>query len=91
MTTLDLEPEEFGLRATFFTMLVLGLADLGNIASEFAGIASALGIFGVSKYVVVPLGAVLVWSVVVHGNYRLVDGFCSSFRCCTLRTRFLRG
>ena len=51
----DLIREEFGLRATFFTMLVLALADLGNIAAEFAGIASALGIFGLSKYVVVPL------------------------------------
>lgn len=69
----DLIREEFGLRATFFTMVVLGLADLGNIASEFAGIASALGIFGLSKYVVVPLGAVLVWGVVVHGNYRFVE------------------
>lgn len=69
----DLIREEFGLRATFFTMVVLGLADLGNIAAEFAGVASALGIFGVSKYLVVPLGAVLVWSVVVHGNYRVVE------------------
>ena len=56
----DLIREEFGLRATFFTMLVLGIADLGNIAAEFAGIASAAGIFAISKYVVVPIGAVLV-------------------------------
>src|SRR3954452_20295332 len=41
----DLIREEFGLRATFFTMMVLGLADLGNIAAEFAGIASGMGIF----------------------------------------------
>src|SRR5215813_9001226 len=46
----DLIREEFGLRITFFTMAVLGLADLGNIAAEFAGLASGLGIFGVSKY-----------------------------------------
>src|SRR6201746_205217 len=52
----DLIREEFGLRATFFTMVVLGLADLGNIAAEFAGIASGMGIFGISKYIVVPLG-----------------------------------
>src|SRR6202171_846315 len=39
----DLIREEFGLRMTFFTMAVLGLADLGNIASEFAGLASGLG------------------------------------------------
>src|SRR5262249_24415356 len=40
----DLIREEFGLRATFFTMIVLGMADLGNIAAEFAGVASAAGI-----------------------------------------------
>jgi Mn2+/Fe2+ NRAMP family transporter len=69
----DLIREEFGLRATFFTMFVLGLADLGNIAAEFAGIASGLGIFGISKYICVPLGAVIVWVVVVYGSYRYVE------------------
>src|SRR5271165_6410966 len=49
----DLIREEFGLRTTFFTMTVLGLADFGNIASEFAGRASGMGIFGISKYVAV--------------------------------------
>src|SRR5205807_1302194 len=53
----DLIREEFGLRVTFFTMFVFALADLGNIASEFAGIATGLGIFHVSKYISVPLGA----------------------------------
>src|ERR1700719_1217706 len=69
----DLIREEFGLRATFFTMFVLGLADLGNIAAEFAGIASGLGIFGISKYICVSLGAVLVWLVVVKGSYKYVE------------------
>ena len=69
----DLIREEFGLRATFFTMIVLGLADLGNIAAEFAGVASAGGIFGVSKYVAVPLAALLVWAVVVRGTYTVVE------------------
>ncbi|HET7184475.1 MAG TPA: Nramp family divalent metal transporter [Terriglobales bacterium] len=69
----DLIREEFGFRATFFTMLVLGLADLGNIAAEFAGIASGLGIFGISKYLTVPFGAVLVWAVVVYGTYKPVE------------------
>src|SRR5262249_37233571 len=44
----DLIREEFGLRVTFFTMLVLGVADLGNIAAEFAGLASGFGMFGIS-------------------------------------------
>lgn len=69
----DLIREEFGLRATFFVMLVLGLADFGNIMAEFAGLASGMGIFGVSKYIVVPIGAALVWFVVVRGTYKPVE------------------
>jgi Mn2+/Fe2+ NRAMP family transporter len=69
----DLIREEFGLRATFFTMLVLGIADFFNIVSEFAGLASGMGIFGVSKYIVVPLGAALVWTLIVRGRYKPVE------------------
>jgi Mn2+/Fe2+ NRAMP family transporter len=69
----DLIREEFGLRMTVFTMLILGLADFGNIAAEFAGLASGMGIFGASKYIVVPIGAALVWFVVVQGTYRPVE------------------
>src|SRR3569623_1240695 len=47
----DLIREEFGLRATFFTMVVLGFADFGNIIAEFAGLASGVGIFGICKYI----------------------------------------
>src|ERR1700760_430502 len=68
----DLIREEFGLRATFITMAILGLADFGNIAAEFAGIASGMEIFGVSKYLAVPAGAVLVWVVIVKGRYKPV-------------------
>jgi Mn2+/Fe2+ NRAMP family transporter len=69
----DLIREEFGLRATFFTMVVLGMADFGNIIAEFAGLASGMGIFGISKYLVVPLGAVLVWTLIVRGRYKPVE------------------
>lgn len=69
----DLIREEFGLRMTFFTMIVLGLADFGNIAAEFAGLASGMGIFGISKYVAVPIGAALVWLVIVRGSYKPVE------------------
>src|SRR6201994_4729863 len=64
----DLIREEFGLRVTFFTMLIIGIANFGNIAAEFAGLASGMGILGVSKYVSVPIGAALVWIVVVQGS-----------------------
>jgi len=69
----DLIREEFGLRATFFTMVVLGLADFGNIMSEFAGVASGMSIFQVSKYLAVPVAALLVWTVVVRGSYKPVE------------------
>jgi NRAMP (natural resistance-associated macrophage protein)-like metal ion transporter len=69
----DLIREEFGLRVTFFTMVVLGVADLGNIAAEFAGIASGMGIFGVPKIVCVPMGAAIVWFVVVKGSYKPIE------------------
>lgn len=69
----DLIREEFGLRMAFFTMVVLALADLGNIFAEFAGIASGMGVFGVSKYIAVPAGAALVWYVIVRGTYKPVE------------------
>jgi NRAMP (natural resistance-associated macrophage protein)-like metal ion transporter len=69
----DLIREEFGLRVTFFTMAVLSLADLANIFAEFGGIASGMGIFGVSKYLSVPVGAAIVWLVVVRGSYKPVE------------------
>src|SRR5579863_5108984 len=69
----DLIREEFGLRITFFTMIVLGLADFGNIAAEFAGLASGMGVFGISKYISVPIGAAVVWTVIVRGSYKPVE------------------
>jgi Mn2+/Fe2+ NRAMP family transporter len=75
----DLIREEFGLRATFFTMVVLGMADLANIVAEFAGLASGMGIFNASKYLVVPLGALLVWTVVVKGTYKPVEKILIGF------------
>ena len=69
----DLIREEFGLRMTFFTMIVLGFADFGNIAAEFAGLASGMGVFGISKFIAVPAGAALVWTVIVRGSYKPVE------------------
>jgi Mn2+/Fe2+ NRAMP family transporter len=69
----DLIREEFGLRMTFFTMIVLGFADFGNIAAEFAGLASGMGVFGISKFIAVPAGAALVWTVIVRASYKPVE------------------
>src|SRR5205814_7399707 len=69
----DLIREEFGLRATFLLMVALIVTNFGNIVAEFAGVASSLEPFGVSKYIVVPLAALVVWGLVVHGTYRTVE------------------
>jgi NRAMP (natural resistance-associated macrophage protein)-like metal ion transporter len=69
----DLIREEYGFRTTFILMIVLLLADFGNTVSEFAGLASGMSIFGVSRFVAVPLGAALVWILVVKGTYRVVE------------------
>ena len=69
----DLIREEFGFRSTFFVMIVGFLVDLGNVVAEFAGVAASAEIFGVSKYIAVPLAAVLVWVLVLKGSYRQVE------------------
>jgi NRAMP (natural resistance-associated macrophage protein)-like metal ion transporter len=69
----DLIREEFGFRSTFFVMLTGFLVDLANVVAEFAGVAAAMEIFGVSKYVAVPIAAALVWVLVLKGTYRQVE------------------
>ncbi|MGN6591909.1 MAG: Nramp family divalent metal transporter, partial [Terriglobales bacterium] len=69
----DLIREEFGFRATFFAMTVLSIADFGNIVSEFSGLALGMDLFHVIKWISVPLGALLVWGLVVKGRYRKVE------------------
>jgi len=69
----DLIREEFGLRLTFLMMTLLVLANLTNVMAEFAGVASSLDLFHVSKYISVPICAVAVWFLVVKGNYKSVE------------------
>jgi NRAMP (natural resistance-associated macrophage protein)-like metal ion transporter len=69
----DLIREEYGFRTTFILMMMLLVADLGNTISEFAGLASGMSVFGVTRYIAVPLGALLVWALVVKGTYRSVE------------------
>ncbi len=69
----DLIRERFGARITFYLMIVLFLTNLGNTISEFAGVAASLEIFGVSKYLSVPISAAIVWWLVVKGNYKSVE------------------
>ena len=69
----DLIREEFGFRLTFFLMLALVVTNFGNVVAEFAGVASSVEIFGISRYIVVPLSAAAVWLLVVRGTYDSVE------------------
>src|SRR5262249_38778707 len=69
----DLIREEFGLRITFFMMLGILITNFGNIVAEFAGIAGSLELFGLSRFISVPICAVIVWLIVVKGQYKTVE------------------
>ena len=69
----DLIREEFGFRVTFLLMLALVVTNFGNVVANFAGVASSLEIFGISRFIVVPLAAAVVWFLVVKGSYNSVE------------------
>ena len=69
----DLIREEFGFRPTFFVMVTGFFVDLANVVAEFAGVAAAMQIFHVSKYIAVPIAAIIVWVLVLRGTYRQVE------------------
>ena len=69
----DLIREEYGFRSTFILMLCLLVANLANTISNFAGLASSMSLFGISRYIIVPLGAVVVWALIVKGTYDFVE------------------
>src|SRR5450432_3593307 len=69
----DLIREEFGFRITFFMMIGILIINFGNVVTEFIGIAGSLELFGLSKYVTVPICAVIIWLMVVKGQYKSVE------------------
>ena len=69
----DLIREQFGVQVTFYVMVALLFANLANTVAEFAGVAAALEIFGVSKYLSIPVAALFVWWLIVYGTYRRVE------------------
>ncbi len=69
----DLIREEFGLRMTFVVLILLVIVNFTNVITEFSGIAGSMGLFHMSKYVSVPASAVLVWFLVVKGDYKKVE------------------
>ncbi len=80
----DLIRENFGVKITFFIFLGLLAADIGNTATEFAGVAGSMDIFGISKYLSVPLTALVVWIIVVKGNYKTTERIFLLFSFCLL-------
>jgi NRAMP (natural resistance-associated macrophage protein)-like metal ion transporter len=69
----ELIRERFGVTITFWLMVGLFLTDVGNTTAEFAGWAASLELFGVTKYVSVPVAAMFVWVLVVKGTYQLFE------------------
>ena len=69
----DLIRENFGVKITGLIFLGLVIADIGNTATEFAGVAGSMGVFGISKYLSVPIAAIGVWFLVVYGNYKTAE------------------
>ncbi|MEA2630926.1 MAG: hypothetical protein QOE66_1145 [Chloroflexota bacterium] len=69
----DLIRDRFGVRPTAFAMLILLIANVANTVAEFSGAAAALEIFGVSRYIVVPIVAVAIWALVIKASYKTVE------------------
>lgn len=69
----DLIRENAGVKVTFFIFIGLLVADIGNTTTEFAGVAGSMEVFHVSKYISVPIVGVMVWFLVVKGNYKIAE------------------
>lgn len=69
----DLIRENAGIKITFFIFIGLLLSNIGNTTTEFAGVAGSMEIFGISKYISVPVAAAMVWFLVVKGTYQIAE------------------
>jgi Mn2+/Fe2+ NRAMP family transporter len=69
----DLIRENAGVKVTFFIFIGLLIADIGNTTTEFAGVAGSMEVFGISKYISVPIVAFMVWVLVVKGTYKIAE------------------
>jgi len=80
----DLIRESAGVRVTFFIFVGLIIADIGNTTTEFAGVAGSMEVFGISKYISVPIVAFAVWLLVVKGTYQSAEKIFLFFSVCLL-------
>jgi Mn2+/Fe2+ NRAMP family transporter len=69
----DLIRERMGVRITTLILSLLVFVNLANTVSEFAGVAASMEIFGVSKFISVPIAAIVVWFLIVKGNYKIIE------------------
>ena len=69
----DLIRENAGVKITFFIFIGLLLADIGNTTTEFAGVAGSMEVFGISKYISVPIVGFMIWILVVKGTYKIAE------------------
>ena len=69
----ELIREHYGVGWTLFALGVMFIANTATVVAEFAGIAAAGEIFGISKYLTVPMAALFMWMLVTRGPFRLVE------------------
>ncbi len=80
----DLIRENAGVKVTFFIFIGLLIADIGNTTTEFAGVAGSMEVFGISKYIAVPIVAFAIWMLVVKGTYKIAEKIFLLFSVCLL-------
>jgi NRAMP (natural resistance-associated macrophage protein)-like metal ion transporter len=86
----ELIREHYGLRITFLLLAGLVSCNLFDVISEFAGVATSMQLFSVSKFISVPIAAALVWALVVFGDYKKLKKFFWSSRSSTSLTSLPR-
>lgn len=69
----DLIRERYGVKTAFFMMLGLLIANFGNTVADLAGWAASMEILGLSKYLMVPVGALSIWILVTKGSYKALE------------------
>ncbi len=69
----DLIREKFGAKITFYLMIGMFLTNMGNVIAQFAGVAAGMEVFGVNKFISIPISAFLVWWMVVKGTYKSLE------------------
>jgi NRAMP (natural resistance-associated macrophage protein)-like metal ion transporter len=76
--------ERFSIRMATFALVAFVVANIGLVVSEFAGIAAALQLFNVSRYISVPLAAAAVWTLVIFGSYKYAERLFLILSLCFL-------